>query len=195
MSVFHRKILRTATSAKTEKVAAPTLSVMQFNVFAHCFRHGETREEFDVRRNLNLDYVLAMSPTLCVMEEVDSPDLYATTLSQHGYRYVSDRKNNKEGDHTCVFYRPECGLDLLNHATYRFKNEDGAEAAQMALLCRFNFKDTPLLVVAQHAKAGRLESMESRRIFHSHCLFSELESFFATDEGKAYQDRVLWVGK
>ena len=85
-------------------------------------------------------------------------------------------------------------MKLLSHDVQRTQNADGTPSSQFILHLRFDFHGEPLLVVAMHAKAGRYEPNESKRILHSHQLFTYLTEFFNTEAGARFRDRVVWLG-
>ncbi len=159
---------------------------------------------FDHRKVLNLDHIVAMRPTICVLEEVDDPDeFYAPALRAAGYDVVADRKSGGARDSTCVFHRRE-EVELRGWRVYRF----GEEQSQFVLCCHFRDRrpqsssrkneghaaPVEFIVVALHAKAGRSDADEAIRMEHAQRVVCEFLPDFTAACGDRIGKRVLWVG-
>lgn len=176
------------------------LSVLQFNVLARGLER-ETADDrsiagrvmrFEHRKGLNLEHILNLQPTLCVLEEVDDLDeFYGPALRAAGYDVVADRKSGGARDYTCVFFRA-ADLELRRHRVDRL----GDGQSQFAVLCHFRSRRSRVdfVVIAQHAKAGRTEENETIRFTHAHRIVTESLPSFVHGDTAAIGKRIVWAG-
>ena len=198
---FHTKLVRVASPDP-----ARMLSVMQFNVLARQLEPPAVDANDDAsvqamkfvnRSKLNAAHVLAMQPSLVVMEEVDDPaEFYGPALESEGYRYIFGRKQlvdrERPCDATCVFWKPEA-LDLLAHKVKYFC----PQRTHFVVMAHFLHKASGLDfgLVAQHAKAGRTAELEALRLSDVATVMNAwVPRFFGVPSAKEVAGgRLLWA--
>jgi endonuclease/exonuclease/phosphatase family metal-dependent hydrolase len=183
-----------------------TLRFLQLNCLAHALRR-ESIEEYDQRMMLHYNHIIALQPTLIALQEVDGQfslpngtfnlphrlvagcsEVMPSPLGSLGS--ISGQKEGGTSDETWLLYDMAI-LSLRHHEILRFR-----DASQFALIAEFSLvssDEIELLVVVQHAKAGRTDENERKRIQHS----KELLQHFALE--KRYQNlaqngRLIWLG-
>lgn len=199
-------------SAATSTSSAVVLRVLQLNTLSHWSVDGETIEAFRSRTLLHEAHVRLLSPDVCVLEEIDGPKslpdasgvqslpqrLITPPSDGHGgdeavtaYNGAFVSKSNDFEDQTWILFNT-AKFSLHRQDVFRF--DDGA-ASQAALLVLLTVHHTGehLLVIAQHAKAGRTEDSEAIRIRHTRQLVAHLahDSEYST---MLRCGRCLWVG-
>ena len=210
------KIMLSSTLLPSVGHALPQrLRVCQLNTLAHCLKDEETDVAFEKRTSNHFHHIASLLPHIIALEEVDSPRnvvlgddipqevdgvdrrvlVRSKTLPMRlaetypFYKFVHYEKTN--ATHDCVYLAVDTRYVSIKSAeAFRFQ----PAASQFALIALVDTKYAgSLLVVAQHAKAGRTSEDESTRIDHSRQLLDFIQSH--TDYSKLVEaGRFIWLG-
>lgn len=194
MRTMYHTFLDTKNASQDE--ATPSFRVLQLNTQAHWSVDDESPEAFQARTALHKAHISRVMPTVVVLQEVDGPatlpqgiaSLPTQLQSELGYDGVHGTKYNEKGDQTWILFQTT-DVQLVSYHTFRFSEED----SQFALIAHLNVHGGGLLVVAQHAKAGRTNENEDTRIRHSRALLDHLTSS-ASFKALIEMGRTLLIG-